>query len=1081
MADKLSKTALHRAAAACEHSRATKRERQEESFSLLLLKRCDGDLDSERSRLNLRVAAKSGCALEVCPQARDTIPFPSAPAVVLLDRQTVAPGCKYLSTKGQAQLNLSSDGRAVWLSVGTGNLARALKVARAGGEQVLLQSTDAALRLSPGDVIFMLCKLPPQLPATLDSPWLYPFALYRDRASGPNQRAVANVAEAVPPVVSGATGQRQAAAEVAVSAAPAKRLKPGRPALAFTASAITQSQLGGVQGDLGENVCAIRVVSAEAVGGFVNTNVSVHIPADSAVESLWVASLPYHAGTKHAVLNDRTDAVNYWDTYSAPWKPVAVREGKLLMDLSFREATDQPRIYVASAKGICFPPQPSDNQRALVVFSQVVRCLPSGPAVIDGNAEGFARRPDASSRPGSKRRGRSAPAVQWDKCLLTGQPTVSEIDTSSGVAPALSAQEQIAKTAKIEVATEVGTALGEPATDAATVAAGSVPETLMAAKLRSCELAVYGHERKFSLLRRVEQIEMDLKIQSSSSLSERIAAIENKLFPHAVLPSPSAGAGSGKTSYPVSPATDPVGAALPRRIRPQAPRQSRNGEGPEKRSKPQLSVVVRGLVCSRSGADTPVEDSESESDYDANDAEYCDEDDADIDDNDHEFLDDAEPEKDERRLAELLVYKKEEDLRCSARCDSYMQHAASTVSSMHGDTCLDGPLPWRGFATNLQMRRFLGEVLGDDESDATSTVADDSDAAELFLRLFGCTQFTDHRGTEPMVYGNRIAIGWERGQQAPFTLQIVQGSFKSLLDGLLDYTFAMCTPYVRCCRNSFPAHKLQLDGFTRRVTQEDARNAIDMWWGSKTLFDFIGLRCPCPSTVLCRCQINSSFDPETQLLTLNHHRRSNNCYRRLAWAKLCHKRLAADSAGSCVTMDLVEQVAEALSTSRGRESESMNSSSWLPDSIEQLQSQSPQLPPPHSSAIHHQRRQEWQELLVAARAGSNDWSRQDDRLVFNQASFAVLVYSLCRRDPLRYRYRLQPEALFMLQCAVEAAISLKLKIIWPWPKERLVQQNWESIDLVSLRKLATECPGLLGDSDPETWTHSELVAKLRAF
>jgi hypothetical protein len=511
-----------------------------------------------------------------------------------------------------------------------------------------------------------------------------------------------------------------------------------------------------------------------------------------------------------------------------------------------------------------------------------------------------------------------------------------------------------------------------------------------------------------------------------------------------------------RTSHPVSPTASP---AVPsKRTKPEAAQPA------------QLTVLVRGLIYP-SDAEAPVEHAETDSE-DSNDPDYRSEEDDDCDDP-AEFLDDADPEDDISlcctgpyesyvRSGQQLVWREEEDRRCSERCWSYMEPAYGRVSAVHGDI-FRGPLPWRGFATDAQMHCFLNEALADN----AATHVDDP-AAELRLQLFGFTHFTDHRGTEPYQSGRRVATGWEGGQQHPFTLDIVHSSFLSLLDSLLDFVLAVTPGHVRTQKPP-PAHKLQTDGFSRRVTQGDARKAIDMWWGSQIFFEFFGVGCPCPRAGICRCQIKPLFDDEANELVLKLHRRSNNCYRRLAWAKICHGRLATDSAGSCLTFDLLEQVAN----SQGAGSECMSATSWLPDSTEQSQ---PRLAPPHPV---FQQRQDWQELF-AARGSVDDWSTQEKLLVFDQASFAVLVWALCRRNPMRRRYRLQPEALFMLQCAIEAAISLKLRTTWPWPQKRL-EQDWESIDLVSLRKLAAQCPGLSGDSGIETWTQGELAVRLRAY
>ena len=89
----------------------------------------------------------------------------------------------------------------------------------------------------------------------------------------------------------------------------------------------------------------------------------MHLPAATAITSLWAALLPYDGDTKRKVLEDREDTYHFYDTYHAPWRAVKVPEGNQMISVDF-EASSSPYIIAASLRGPTFPPQAAVRKSA---------------------------------------------------------------------------------------------------------------------------------------------------------------------------------------------------------------------------------------------------------------------------------------------------------------------------------------------------------------------------------------------------------------------------------------------------------------------------------------------------------------------------------------------------------------------------------------------------------------------------------------------------------------------------------------------------------------------------------------------
>ena len=180
--------------------------------------------------------------------------------------------------------------------------------------------------------------------------------------------------------------------------------------------------------ELTADVFAIRVEGVEsgAEGLETSVRVKVFLPHGVATDSLWVARLPYTVdsngvrGTKRRVIEDRDDAVYYWDTFHSPWVKARVAEGRSDVEVVFEKEPVGERIYVASCKDSSFPPQLADKQRALVAFSQPLRVPGSRGSDHEllAKAECYVALREPGPAAGAKRSLRGVPATQWDKHLL---------------------------------------------------------------------------------------------------------------------------------------------------------------------------------------------------------------------------------------------------------------------------------------------------------------------------------------------------------------------------------------------------------------------------------------------------------------------------------------------------------------------------------------------------------------------------------------------------------------------------------------------------------------------------------------
>jgi hypothetical protein len=183
-------------------------------------------------------------------------------------------------------------------------------------------------------------------------------------------------------------------------------------------------------------------------------------------------------------------------------------------------------------------------------------------------------------------------------------------------------------------------------------------------------------------------------------------------------------------------------------------------------------------------------------------------------------------------------------------------------------------------------------------------------------------------------------------------------------------------------------HKMQLDGFTRRITRVDACRAVDVWWsGAKLVQPLV----TCGSAGVGRaCQIQATFDTERSQLVLSRRKRPlplEIAEQRLAWASGWHTRLGAGAFTGGLPADLLDAVAAHVHPP------------WRPAPAP------PQRPPQSLARV----------------------SQED--LILDRHAFALLVHTAVAQSPLWYRYRVRPDALFVLQCAVEAAIILRLRVL----------------------------------------------------